>query len=58
MDDKMLKTLAQRIFACAMVHAGQDGETVMEDRRDEHFWNTASSAQLLEAAADYFEATQ
>lgn len=57
MDGKELKALAQRIFAGAMVHAAQDGETVMEDRRDEHFWNTASAKELLEAAADYFENT-
>lgn len=55
MDRKELYALAQIIFGAAMRDAAEEGETVMEDGRDEHFWASASGYDMLRAAASYFE---
>lgn len=49
-----LHKLGQKLFSAAIRHAKECSETVMEDGRDEHFWQTASATQLLEAATEYF----
>ena len=55
MNYNELHRLGRKLFAAAMCHAEQEGETVTEDGRDEHMWQTGSARQLLEAATDYFD---
>lgn len=50
-----LHKAAQSIFRAAMVQAGEVGETVMEFGGDENFYQTAYGADLIRAAASYFE---
>jgi hypothetical protein len=54
MDPQELETIAKSLFASAMIFASQEGETVMEDGRDEHAYQTLSAPDLLRAAESFF----
>lgn len=55
MDREELNTIGKKLFAAAMRHAKENGETVMEDGRDEHAWETLPAEVRIHAAVDYFD---
>jgi hypothetical protein len=55
MQEDELKSIAQTIFSAAVKDAWNEGETVMEDGRDQYHLETMNTEELLRASASYFE---